>query len=81
MSLSRSTLTRAATAITLVVAVAIMYSCRTPAPSLTTGSATLVPADRRAPRPWRAEYAFVEIDYFPRAAGQHLIPDLEGLLE
>src|SRR5687768_17901191 len=39
MSLSRTTLTRAATATCFVAAVAIMYSCRTPAPNLAAGDA------------------------------------------
>jgi nitrous-oxide reductase len=39
MSISRSTLARAATAIGALAVVAIFYSCRTPAPSLTSGDA------------------------------------------
>jgi nitrous-oxide reductase len=39
MPISRSTLTRATTAIGAVAAIAIFYSCRTPAPSLSSGDA------------------------------------------
>ena len=39
MSISRSTLTRAATAIGAIAVVATFYSCRTPAPNLATGDA------------------------------------------
>src|SRR5688500_20401027 len=39
MPISRATLTRATTALGAVAAIAIFYSCRTPAPSLASGDA------------------------------------------